>query len=186
MGYPGVVTAYTNETWFDDLVCTHTAAPRVAGVTEIGVLETVLRDDMGNVITNPDDFYTPGVAFNRSAEFAGNYEFNAEEWISSGSFIAADEAAVVALPTDFEMTTAYPNPFNPTTSVAIALPSASDLTVTVFNVMGQQVATLANGQFNAGHHNFVFDAANLASGLYFIQAQVPGELNAIQKVTLMK
>jgi Immune inhibitor A-like, MAM domain/Secretion system C-terminal sorting domain len=113
------------------------------------------------------------------ADATGNWD--ASEWT-----IAGEEAEVVALPTSFEMDKAYPNPFNPSTSVMIALPQASDLTVAVFNVMGQQVATLANGKFNAGQHNFSFDAANMASGLYFIQAQVPGELNAIQKVTLMK
>ncbi|GBE30908.1 hypothetical protein BMS3Bbin04_01946 [bacterium BMS3Bbin04] len=183
-GYAGVVCAYTNETWFDEAGCSTGPAPDMIG--EIGQLETVLRDHMGNVITNPADFYVPGVAFDRSEEILANIEFIPEDWVASGSFITGDDASVVSLPTQFEMQTAYPNPFNPTTSVAIVLPSASDLTVTVFNVMGQQVATLANGKYNAGQHSFVFDAANLSSGLYFIQAQVPGELNAIQKVTLMK
>jgi Immune inhibitor A-like, MAM domain/Secretion system C-terminal sorting domain len=116
---------------------------------------------------------------------AGTY--NEGDWAGNGSFITADDAEVVAIPTDFAMNKAYPNPFNPSTSVMIALPQASDLTVSVFNVMGQQVATLANGKFNAGQHNFSFDAANMASGLYFIQAvSGSGELNAIQKITLMK
>ncbi|HEX04612.1 MAG TPA: T9SS type A sorting domain-containing protein, partial [Bacteroidetes bacterium] len=130
---------------------------------------------------------TDGFPFTKIGAAAdGEIVFNPEDWVASGSFITGDNADVVEMPTQFEMQTAYPNPFNPTTSVAIVLPSASDLTVSVFNVMGQQVATLANGRYNAGQHSFVFNAANLSSGLYFIQAQVPGELNAIQKVTLMK
>jgi Secretion system C-terminal sorting domain/Immune inhibitor A-like, MAM domain len=186
-GYVGVACAYQNETWFDDIGAFHGATPRLAGDVNLGTLETVLRDHMGNVITDPADYYTPGVAFDRSAEFTGTeYTFNPEDWAGNNSFIAGDDAEVVALPSSFTMNKAYPNPFNPSTSVMIALPQASDLTVSVFNVMGQQVATLANGKFNAGQHNFSFDAASLASGLYFIQAQVPGELNAIQKVTLMK
>ncbi len=109
-----------------------------------------------------------------------------EGWTHSPLIADEDVTEVIALPDRYEMTTAYPNPFNPSTSIAISLPESSDLNVTVFNVMGQQVAELANGKFSAGQHDFSFDASNLASGLYFIQAQVPGQLNAIQKVTLMK
>jgi Secretion system C-terminal sorting domain len=185
-GYTGFTTCYQTETWFDNLICSHTFAPPVAGPIEIGDLETVLRDHTGNVITDPAEFYTQGVAFDRSAEFANGIEFIRSDWVGNGSFIAGEEGNVVALPTSFSMAKAYPNPFNPSTTVAIALPMASDLTVTVFNIMGQQVATLANGKFNAGQHNFSFDASNLSSGIYFVHAIVPGELNEIQKITLMK
>ncbi len=109
-----------------------------------------------------------------------------DNWDASDFVIASDENVTATLPTAYAMNKAYPNPFNPSTSIMIALPETSELTVSVFNVMGQQVAQLANGQFSAGQHNFSFEASNLASGLYFIQAQVPGQLNAIQKVTLMK
>jgi len=70
--------------------------------------------------------------------------------------------------------------------VTVALPEASDLTVSVFNVMGQQVAPLANGQFNAGNHTFNLDASELASGLSFIHAEVPSHLNTTHKVMLAR
>ncbi|MCB2211543.1 T9SS type A sorting domain-containing protein [bacterium] len=109
------------------------------------------------------------------------------EGIEGEEIIAEDTIGeVTGLPTEFAMNAAYPNPFNPSTAVAIALPQASELNVTVFNVMGQQVATLANGTYNAGEHNFTFNASSLASGIYFIRAEVPGQLNTLQKVTLMK
>jgi len=117
----------------------------------------------------------------------GTIEFNPEDWKATGSFEIASEDASVKIPVEFALNQAYPNPFNPTTTVSVSLPIASELSVTVVNVMGQQVATLADGKLNAGTHNFVFDASNLASGLYFIQAvSGSGELNAIQKITLMK
>ncbi len=122
------------------------------------------------------DFYKTGV-------IAG--EWNGELG-GSESLVASEETTVVELPTSFEMGTAYPNPFNPTTTVQINLPETVELTVNVFNVAGQQVATLVNGQVNAGQHNFVFDGTGLSSGIYFIQANVAGQLNEIQKVTLMK
>jgi len=106
-------------------------------------------------------------------------------------FLPADDGdagnkVAISPPSEFALTAAYPNPFNPTTTIAVSLPEASDLTMTVFNVMGQQVATLANGKFDAGQHSFVLDGTNLSSGLYFIHANVPDHLNQIQKVTLMK
>jgi Secretion system C-terminal sorting domain/Right handed beta helix region len=81
---------------------------------------------------------------------------------------------------------AYPNPFNPSTSISLSLLETSDLKVTVFNVTGQQVAVLANGKFSAGQHNLTFDASKLASGLYFVRATVPGQLDQTQKVMLVR
>jgi Secretion system C-terminal sorting domain/Starch binding domain len=102
--------------------------------------------------------------------------------------IAADEEIVEisAQPMEFALNAAYPNPFNPTTTVSVNLPESAELTVSVFNIQGRLVTTLAQGNFNAGQHTLTFDAANLASGIYFIHAEVPGQLNAMQKVTLMK
>ncbi|MCB2213460.1 T9SS type A sorting domain-containing protein [bacterium] len=142
---------------------------------------------VAGVPSNPNLQISDSFNFTKAGAAAdGTFEFNAEDWAATGSFIADDAAQTVEMPKEFALQQAYPNPFNPTTNVAVSLPETADLKVTVFNVMGQQVATLANGQVNAGTHNFVFDAANLSSGVYFIQAQVPGQLNAIQKVTLMK
>ncbi len=87
---------------------------------------------------------------------------------------------------EFRLEAIYPNPFNPTTTVNVSLPVAAELKVAVFNTLGQQVAELANGSYNAGSHNFTFDGTSLASGIYFVHASVPKEMNQIQKVVLMK
>ncbi len=89
-------------------------------------------------------------------------------------------------PATFALSAAYPNPFNPTTTISVALPEAADLEVTVVNTLGQQVAELTNGRTAAGTHAFTFDASALSSGIYFVHATVPGQLNAVQKVVLMK
>jgi hypothetical protein len=90
------------------------------------------------------------------------------------------------LPATFEMCGAYPNPFNSMTAVTVTLPQPSDLTVTVFNALGQEIVQLANGRTAAGTHTLTFDASNLASGLYFIHANVPGKLSTTQKVMLVR
>jgi FG-GAP-like repeat/Secretion system C-terminal sorting domain/Kre9/KNH-like N-terminal Ig-like domain len=95
-----------------------------------------------------------------------------------------DEAG--SLPTDYAVSSAHPNPFNASTSISISLPESTDLTVVLFNVAGQRVAELANGQFNAGIHLLTIDASNLASGLYFVRATVPGQLDQMQKMMLVR
>ncbi len=106
--------------------------------------------------------------------------------LNNGEVEAADAAAATELPTEFAVGQAYPNPFNPTTTLSVSLPSAAKLNVTVFNVMGQQVAEIANGSYNAGMHNLVFDANGMASGVYFVRTRVPGHLNQLQKVMLVR
>ena len=104
----------------------------------------------------------------------------------SEEIITSDAVLQTVLPSVFEVAAAYPNPFNTTTVVTVNLPEASELMVVVYNVTGQQVAELTNGQYPAGSHSLTFDASGMASGLYFIRATVPGQMNQIQKVILVR
>jgi hypothetical protein len=65
----------------------------------------------------------------------------------------------------------YPNPFNPSTTIRYGLPEKSQVTLTVFNTLGQQVSLLQNGEMDAGYHEVKFDAAGLSSGVYFYRLQ---------------
>lgn len=91
-----------------------------------------------------------------------------------------------ALPTVYSIEKAYPNPFNPTTVVRVGLPKAANLDVVVYNVLGKEVARLATGRYAAGYHSLVFDAHTMASGVYFVRATVPGKLNQVRKVVLVR
>ena len=102
-----------------------------------------------------------------------------------GAPVTGIDDAQVAVPASFELSQNYPNPFNPTTSFSVALPENSELNVTVFNALGQPVAELFNGKMSAGEHHFSFDAAHLASGLYFYRVST-GNLTKTRKMILMK
>ena len=70
-----------------------------------------------------------------------------------------------------QLLAAYPNPFNPGTTIAYVLPSRSHVTLSVFNTLGQSVRELVNGEIDAGYHETKFYGRNLASGVYFYRIQ---------------
>ncbi len=95
------------------------------------------------------------------------------------------ERQAAVLPSDFALNQNYPNPFNPTTTISFALPNAAPVTLTVYNVIGQEVARLVDGPLPAGPHQVTFDAANMASGIYFYRLQTDG-FSEQRKMVLMK
>lgn len=70
------------------------------------------------------------------------------------------------LPFEYALSQNYPNPFNPTSKVEFSLPVKSNISLQVYNLLGQVVMTLANGEFEAGVHSFNINASNLSSGVY--------------------
>ena len=88
-------------------------------------------------------------------------------------------------PAQFALNPAYPNPFNPATTLSWNLEVATELSIRVLDVRGREVARLAEGHTGPGQFSMTWDAAELSSGVYFIQLITP-EASAIQKVMLLK
>ncbi len=88
------------------------------------------------------------------------------------------------LPENFRLDQNFPNPFNPTTSISFALPSRSDVTLRLFNVLGQKIATLVNGSLSGGEYVITLDGSNLASGVYFYRMRAGGFSEAKKLVVL--
>lgn len=100
------------------------------------------------------------------------------------AFLGSDDPVTI-IPTQFAMHPAYPNPFNPTTELRFDLTQNAMTTLKVYDTLGREVATLIDGNMNAGTHVARFDAATLGSGLYFARL-VSGSNTAVQKLVLMK
>ncbi|HEX9829491.1 MAG TPA: T9SS type A sorting domain-containing protein [Bacteroidota bacterium] len=90
---------------------------------------------------------------------------------STGQSWMKDIRIVVAAPETFELFQNFPNPFNPSTTITYQLPTASRVTLKIFNLLGQEVATLVSAEQSAGHHQSVWDATRESSGLYVYQIE---------------
>ena len=115
--------------------------------------------------------------------FSYTGEFEIVEVIVANS----EKEVSVSLPlaASFSLSDAYPNPFNPTTSMTLTMPIAGDVSVEVYNLRGQVVATLASGYMDANTYTLTWDASNASSGVYFVQADYHGSV-LVQKIVLIK
>jgi len=90
------------------------------------------------------------------------------------------------VPSQVELRQNFPNPFNPSTTIQYALPAQSRVNLTVYDMLGQRVATLLSGQVqSAGSHSVNFDASNLSSGVYIYRLQT-GSQSITRKMILLK
>ena len=94
------------------------------------------------------------------------------------------------VPEEFVLKNAYPNPFNPVTTINFGLPMESHVEISIFNLKGQRIETLVNGYSKPGNYSINWDAGQVASGVYFAHFTVLEGNNMyvsqIQKLMLVK
>jgi hypothetical protein len=94
------------------------------------------------------------------------------------------------LPVEFALEQNYPNPFNPTTNIIYSVPVNSNVTLDVYNLIGQKVVTLFEGEVEAGKHTSQFNASSMSSGMYLFKLTAVGEdgsqFSSSKKMTLLK
>ena len=89
------------------------------------------------------------------------------------------------LPATYELFQNYPNPFNPTTKIKFAVPKESDVNLSIYNVLGELVTTLINGQMQVGYHEYDFNASKLSSGVYIYRIKA-GDFVETKKMIVIK
>ncbi len=93
--------------------------------------------------------------------------------------------------TEYALSQNYPNPFNPSTTISYALPKESKVTIEIFNSLGQSISVLFDGKQSAGHQSAIWNAKNMASGVYFYSIKATSvsdgaKFNSVKKLILMK
>ena len=139
-------------------------------------------DDTGKVTydhwVGPEDYYS---------DLPGGLTKGIMDW--SASVVSIDNE-VVNTPDKFSLKGNYPNPFNPSTNIMFTLGMASDVTVKVYSILGEEIVTLHNGNMIPGTHSLRWNGLtnngfNVASGVYFYQVDVAGQVKT-GKMMLMK
>jgi len=105
--------------------------------------------------------------------------------VEVGSLITSVDDRPVA-PATFELLQNYPNPFNPTTQIAFSLSHSSEVTLKIYNLLGQEVAVMVDHEvLRAGSHTFQFNASNLQNGIYYYKLAADNFVD-VRKMTLLK
>jgi len=101
------------------------------------------------------------------------------------AFTALDMAAATAIPDDFFLAAAYPNPFNSVIRLSYGLPQAARVTIQVYDIAGRLVTTLTDNEQPAGYHNALWNGSGISSGSYFVKMESVN-FSAVRKVALVK
>jgi plastocyanin len=116
----------------------------------------------------------------------GTYTYRLKQIDFNGTFAYSNViSAEVGSPNQFELLQNYPNPFNPSTNIKFTLPEGGNVSLKIYNALGQEVSSLVNGFMEAGSHNINFNASALNSGIYFYRLDA-GQFSEVRKMTLIK
>jgi hypothetical protein len=113
------------------------------------------------------------------------FQYRLKQIDNDGSFEYSEVLEVEIVPAQFELFQNYPNPFNPNTTIRFSLPEATQLKITIYNMLGELVDTIADGTYEAGYHKVTFDASNLSSGAYIYRIESPAFVQ-VKKMVLIK
>lgn len=121
----------------------------------------------------------------------GEGAFSGTATFVTGTRVTVPAVTPVDPPKEFALRQNYPNPFNPSTTISYDIPKPATVNVTIYDVLGRAVVTLADGIQSANHYSVQWNASGVSSGMYFLRIQArstdgQGEFTAVKKLMLMK
>jgi hypothetical protein len=146
------------------------------------------------------DFGVPGMAFKNGGVIVVPFPIAVMDTVNRVKFLQNvidgfavaidDDAVAMEIPKEYALRNNYPNPFNPVTNIEFDLTKASDVKITVFNLLGEKIRTIADQNYKAGQHRVVWNGTNetgslVSSGVYIYKIETP-EFVASRKMVLMK
>jgi exopolysaccharide biosynthesis protein len=136
----------------------------------------------GNGTTTESNSYT----FSEKCINQGKLYYRLKQVDLDGSFAYSEVLEVEIQPTAFELHQNYPNPFNPATVIKFSLPDVTEIvTIKVYDIIGNEIATLLNEQKPAGNYEVIFNAEKIPAGVYFYRLNA-GSYNQTRKMILIK
>jgi hypothetical protein len=106
-------------------------------------------------------------------------------WDNNQLYMVSSLTETAKLPETFNLDRAYPNPFNPTTTLSFSIPVESEVSLSIYNLQGREVSVLIDGNMDAGYHSVIWNADSFSTGVYFVK-MVAGEFVNTQKLMLVK
>lgn len=149
----------------------------------------------GNVRGFGNSTLTQNYSFEDKELNSGRYEYRLKQIDYNGNFEYFEllNEVVIGIPERYMLSQNYPNPFNPSTVIKYSIPNSADVSIRIFDILGNEVATLVNEKQNAGYYSVEFSSAergnNLSSGIYFYKLTATGEagdFSESKKMTLIK
>jgi hypothetical protein len=206
----------TNEMWATPKIAIGTTKDRIYKIDYTNGDATLIGETGFNVTTNALAFDEDGTLFGvigspsemgelisiNTADGTGTIigttgfvDVEALAYTTTGIPLSADDNNNVNLPNQFALLQNFPNPFNPSTKIEFALPVQSKVQLNIYNILGQKVKTLFEGELQAGNHNFTWNADDtngkkLSSGIYFYELKATGnngtDFQNTKKMLLLK
>lgn len=128
------------------------------------------------------DFWTNKIIPVWTDERAGGFDMD----IYTANYDITGQAPIVTtIPRNYELQQNYPNPFNPNTTISFNLPKATNINLSIYDINGQLVSKLIDGQVSSGYHKVNWDASNYSSGVYFYKLTANG-FSDTKKMILVK
>lgn len=118
---------------------------------------------------------------------SGKYSYRLKQIDYNGNFTYYDlsNEVIIGAPGKYSLTQNFPNPFNPSTTISYEIPVNNFVSLKIYDMMGKEVASLVNGNQEAGFYSVKFDASKLASGIYFYKLQA-NDFSSTKKLMLVK
>jgi len=170
-------------------------SPQTLTITVGDIVKWTNVSGTHNVRANDDSFFSGPAApaiweFSHTFNSAGNFPYYCEPHLSmgmTGTIIVQNPVSVEDefVVDQFKLEQNYPNPFNPSTRISYSVPATTVVNLKVFDIIGNEVATLVNKEQPAGYYQVDFDASNLSGGVYFYQLATNEFVNT-KKMILIK